>query len=220
MKKFIMVTPLQPVEFSEAGEVVKDLLRFNRYEAIGNSRLEFGKETRFPLIPLVNGYTKTGEKIRVIALTPDTDSARYHVKQLEEELSALQNERGFECDGVEVVPVTYAGDVDTQIEIFHKLMGLMEDNDVLHACLTYGNKPMPIAELMAIQYAYRVLKNVSIDCLVYGEVDHSKPDNPMCIFDITALVQLDELVRVLAEHKVADPKRIIDSIIEARFNDE
>ena len=220
MKKFIMITPLQPVFFSASGEVKEDLLRFSRYEAIGNSRLAYDKKTRFPLIPLINGYAREGEKIRVIALTPDTESARYHVTQLEEELRELQKEKGFECEGVEPVIVTYAGDVDTQIEIFHKLMELMEDNDVLHACLTYGNKPMPIAELMAIQYAYRALKNVSIDCLVYGEVDHSKKESPMCIFDITALIRLDEIVRVLAERKVADPKNLIESIITARFDHE
>ena len=67
---------------------------------------------------------------------------------------------------------------------------------------------------MAIQYAYRVLKNVSIGCLVYGELDHSAEGSPMRIFDITALVQLDEIVRVLAEQKITNPKGVIDRILE------
>ena len=85
---------------------------------------------------------------------------------------------------------------------------------MLYGCLTYGNKPMPIAELMGIQYAYRTLNNVTIECLVYGELDHSLNPAPMRIFDITALIQLDELVRVLAEKKVKDPVKVINMVLE------
>lgn len=214
MKKFFMITPLQPVTWDEVtGEITKDQLHSNIYQAEGNSRLIYDYTTRFPLIQVINGYAEEGEEIRVIAVTPDTKSAWHHVEQLREELAALQERKGFICRGVEAIKVTYAGDVDTQIEIFHKLLPYIEDGDILYGCLTYGNKPMPIAELMAIQYGYRTLRNVSIGCLVYGELDHSKEDSPMTIFDITALIQLDEIVRVLAERKVRDPKSIIDRLV-------
>ena len=214
MKKFMMITPLQPVIRDEqTGMVLKDNLHSSIYQVAGNRRLVYEHTTRFPIIPVINGYAEKGEEIRVIAVTPDTESAWYHVEQLREELSALQEQKGFICRGVEPVKVTYAGDVNTQIEIFHKLLPYVEDNDILFGCLTYGNKPMPIAELMAIQYGYRTLQNVSIGCLVYGELDHSRLDSPMTLFDITALIQLEEIVRVLAERNVKDPKAIIDRLI-------
>ena len=214
MKKFFMITPLQPVLLdSQTGEVVKDFLCSSIYQAAGNRRLMYHQKTRFPLIPVINGYAKEGEEIRVIAVTPDTKSAWHHVEQLKEELAVLQEQKKFICRGVESVRVTYAGDVETQIEIFQKLLPFVEDGDILFGCLTYGNKPMPIAELMAIQYGYRVLRNVSIGCLVYGELDHSKEEAPMTLFDITALIQLDEIVRVLAERKVRDPRAILERLI-------
>lgn len=214
MKKFIMITPLQPViRDKQSGEIVKDNLHSNVYQVTGNRKLVYEYATRFPLIPVINGYAQEGEEIRVIAVTPDTESAWFHVEQLREELSALQERKGFVCRGVEPVQVTYAGDVDTQIEIFHKLLPYIEDDDILFGCLTYGNKPMPIAELMAIQFGYRTLRNVSIGCLVYGELDHSKEDSPMTLFDITALIQLEEIVRVLAERRVKDTRAIIDRLI-------
>lgn len=206
MKKFFMITPMQPILNG------KDLLTPTYYQAAGNTKLIYDKATRFPLIHLLNGYAGRGEEIRIIAITPETEFTPIHLQQLKEEVKQLQNERGFICNGVESVPVKRAGDVDTQIDIFHKLMGYMESGDTLYGCLTYGDKPMPIAELMAIQYGYRVFDDVLIDCLVYGEKDHSKKDAGR-IFDITALIQLDEIVRMLADNKVADPKRIIDSII-------
>ena len=82
--------------------------------------------------------------------------------------------------------------------------------------MTYGNKPMPIAEMMAIQYAYRVLRNVTIECLVYGELDHSKPDHPMSLFDITSLIRLDEIVRVMADQKISEPQKFLHTLLRAR----
>ena len=48
---------------------------------------------------------------------------------------------------------------------------------------------------------------MSIECLVYGEFDHSQII--MFIYDITALIQLDELVRVLADRRVKSPLKVI-----------
>jgi hypothetical protein len=186
----------------------------SRYEAVGNELLHYDRDTRFPLMTVINAYARKGEEIRVIALTPETAAAQVHFEQLREELATLQGEKGFVCAGPEKIPLTYAGDVNTQIELFRKLLPVFADGDTLYGCLTYGNKPMPIAELMAIEYAYRVLKNVDVECLVYGELDHSVQENPpMRVFDITALVQLDEVVRMLADLKVADPGAMMDDIL-------
>ena len=207
MKKFIMITPLQG--YDKDGQ---DALKPTLYKAPGNSRLEYKNETRFPLILLINGYAEEGEEIRVFAITPETEHTPRHVKQLSEELSALQEKKGFKCKGVEVIPVLYAGDVRNQIDIFHKVINKLEDNDRLYGCITFGNKPMPIAEIMAIEYAYRVLENVTIGCLIYGEKNHTT--NEAIIFDITAMIQLNEITSILAEKRVKDPKRIMDLIID------
>ena len=197
MKKFFMITPLQP----EGG------LNKGFYKAQENSKLAYEKETRFPIIPVINGYAEAGEEIRVIAITPDVARSQSHLQELKDEVEELQREKKFVCRGVESISVAYAGGVNTQIEIFYKMLSYMEDEDKLYGCLTYGNKTMSIAELMGIQYGYRTLKNVSIECLVYGEFDHSQ--KIMFIYDITALIQLDELVRVLADRRVKNPLKVI-----------
>lgn len=203
MKKFIMMTPLQ----------VRGQLKSNVYQPVGNELLRCERATCFPLIPVINGYAQPGEEIRVIALTPETEAARANFETLKQELSALQAEKGFVCAGPECIPITYAGDVNTQIELFRKLMKVFSDGDTLYGCLTYGNKTMPIAELMAIEYAYRVLKDVSIGCLVYGERDHSAPTLTLRVYDITALIHLDEVVRLMAELKIPDPGAMMDDIL-------
>ena len=201
MKKFFMITPLQPIGKLNEGT----------HEAIGNKKLEYKKETRFPLIPVINGYAQEGEEIRVIAITPDVERSHAHLEEFKAEVEELQKEKKFICRGVESISVAYAGGVNTQIEIFYKMLSYMEDEDTLFGCLTYGNKTMSIAELMGIQYGYRTLKNVSIECLVYGEFDHSQ--GIMFINDITTLIQLDELVRVLADRRVKNPRKVISMVL-------
>lgn len=214
MKKFIFIAPLQPVEFDENGNVTKNQLRKNIYKAVGNSKLIYDQSTGFPIIPVINGYVEKGEEIRVITVVPNQNSARYHVDEFRQELRILSDEKEFSYgEDVITVPVRYAGDVECQLEIFKKLLPCIEDGDTLFACLTYGNKPMPIAELMAIQYGYRVLEDVSIGCLVYGELDHSNPKHEMTIFDITALIHVDELVRLLAQQKVKEPRQFLEAVL-------
>lgn len=71
---------------------------------------------------------------------------------------------------------------------------------------------------MAVQYAYRVKRNTSITCIVYGGVDRSQGRDPECwvgyVYDETALVQLDEIVRTLADRKVSDPRAVIRRILD------
>lgn len=220
MKKFIMITPLQPVKWDANGQIIRDGLSKCIYEAVGNHLLAMNKPTRFPLLSVINAYAEKGEEIQVISITPKNKSSYVHLDQLRSEFQELREEKGFICEDITSVEVTYAGDVDTQIEIFYKLLPYIQDNDILYGCLTYGVKPMPIAELMAIQYGYRVLDNVTIGCLVYGEKDHSAPGEPTRIFDITALIQLDEIVRILADRKVKNPEKIIDSVIGMRTRED
>lgn len=231
MKKFIMVTPLQPItrikkdasgnmmidpETDQPVEEPFDQLSLEHYTPIGNAKLEYDKnegKTRFPIIPVINAYAEPGEEIQIFAVNTHTIASEVHFKQLEDEVAALAKGNGFICNGIMDVPVDYAGNVDTMVQMFRRLLDCFDDGDIIYACFTYGVKPMPIAELMAIQYAYRVKKNVSIGCLVYGDKDHSVTPAAFRIFDITRLMHLDENIRQLSEKGFSDPSPFIDGLI-------
>ena len=69
--------------------------------------------------------------------------------------------------------------------------------------------------MMAVQYAYRVKKQTTISCIVYGQIQRPERDRSTWtgrVYDMTALVQLDEIVRMLADRGVEDPKAVIDSV--------
>ena len=68
MKKFFMVTPQQ----------AQGHLRKQEYRAEGNSQLAYG-ETRFPIIPVINGYLDEGEACELITVTYDSDDCRRNI---------------------------------------------------------------------------------------------------------------------------------------------
>ncbi len=203
MKKFFTVIPLQP----------EGKLNPCHYEAVGNSKLQMEEETRFPILPAINGYTEQGEKILVIAVTEENnDDCRRNRAFLEEEIDELCTKKGIRTE-IRDVFISAEQKVSAHAETFRKLIDYVEDDDELFACMTYGTKPVSKALMMALQYAYRVKKNASISCLVYGQMDRRVNPPKTYVYDETALLQLDELVRVLADRGTADPKAAIDAVL-------
>ena len=105
--------------------------------------------------------------------------------------------------------------VSAIVHVFQELINRTDDEDELFACITFGSKPMPLALVMALQYAYRIKSNVVIECVVYGQIDRSGNKPTARIYDVTALVQLDEIVRLLAERGVVDPESALKQIVGA-----
>ena len=207
MKKFITVVPFQ----------VKGQLGSYLYHAVGNSRLQMEEKTSFPILAAVNGYLQPGEVSRVIALTAGTEDGQNNLEQLKGQLDELCTRRGLVVPEVVMLPLGHGDEVATHVDTFQKLIDQVDDDDELFACVTYGTKPLSQAVMMAVQYAYRVKKNTSISCIVYGSIDRSQNRNPEewtgYVYDETALVQLDEIVRILAARKVHNPQEVIRQIL-------
>lgn len=206
MKKFFTAVSLQPIT-EDFGTMT--------YRAVGNTRLQVDTPISFPILTAIHGYVQPGEDFRVIAVTPDTDVTRRNFRRLEEQLAALCKERQLCCPSVELLITGADQRVSTHTETFQKLLDYVDDDDELFSCMTFGTKPQSQAMMLAVQYAYRVKRNASISCIVYGEVDRTgpKPWKKGWVYDMTALVQLDEIVHMLAERGVADPKGALDAIL-------
>lgn len=205
MKKFFTRVPLQP-----KGKLDKYL-----YNSKGNSKLQINKQISFPIITAINGYCEDNEEIEVYAIINDTEAELYNYEILCNELGEIIKEKNLICKlGVQKIEADSEQDVIAQTNLFQRLIDVVDDNDELFACITFGTKPQTTVMQMAIQYAYRIKKNTSISCMVYGEIVRPEgKDWYGNIYDMTALVQLDELVNVLAVQKVDNPKDIIRTIL-------
>lgn len=207
MKKFFTAIPLQQ---SPEG------LNSVAYQAVGNSRLQMESKTSFPILTTVNGYVQPGEEFRLIAVMPDSEATRRNRDTLTAQLEQLCARKGLCCPkGVETVLISGNQEVSAHVETFQKLLDYVDDDDELFCCMTFGTKPLSHAMLLAVQYAYRVKRNASISCVVYGELDRtgSQPGESGKVYDMTALIQLDEIVHMLAERGVADPRSALDAVL-------
>ena len=209
MKKFFMIAPLQKPGF----------LKKYQYHACGNDKLEMDGETRFPIMTAIAGYVRPEEEFEVIVVVQNTEDAKNNCSLLREEVQAFCETKNLKFADSCIRPVYVPVDqkVTANVDIFQKLIDYVEDGDELFACITFGTKPMSMALLMLIRYAFRLLENVSVRCVVYGEVDRSGGADPSdwtgYVYDETALVSLDEITSMLAKQKVKNPKDIIRTII-------
>ena len=208
MKKFITVIPLQ----------IENNLDSYRYQAVGNTKLQMNEESSFPILSTINGYVNEGEDIRVIAILGDSEDEKRNCKELQTRLDELCKRRGITCNrGIEQITESISLDIETYLKTFQDLINYVEDDDELFACITYGTKMMPLAVINAIQYAYRLKHNTSISCIVYGYIERkgeNKEDWKGYIYDVTPLVQLNEITRLLSERKVENPQEIIKHILD------
>jgi len=200
MKKFIMTSPYQP----------KGRLEKGIYKAADNQLLVYDIPTSFPILSAVNGYVESGETIEIITIVSDYDNAKYNYELFKEEVSQLSQNKGFNYT-MKAVSIPYDNSINTELELFGKLIDCTSDDDTLFACITYGSKPFPLVQIMALNYAYRIRKNVSIGCIVYGAKDHNNGN--MEVYDITSLLYIDEAVRLMAEQKIENPTDMIKNLL-------
>lgn len=208
MKKFIMTSPYQPAPNPE--KKIRGLEK-GIYTAADNQLLAYDTPTSFPIISTINGYAEEGEQIEVITIVSEYENAEYNYGLLKEELDNLSKKKGFSYT-LKEVRIPYNNAIDTELELFGKLIDCTADGDTLYACITYGSKPFPLIQIMALNYAYRIRKNVSIGCIVYGAKDHNNGN--MAIYDITSLLYIDEAVHLMAEQKVENPTKLIKNLLK------
>lgn len=201
MKKFITAVPLQP----------EDKLFKNRYEAVGNERLNYDEETSFPILAVMNGYVEEGEKIRLFTICPHYSNAITNLRKLREEVKVLCQKKKCECEIV-VIETEYNESVENHLQTFCNLIEKIEDEDIIFACLSFGTKMIPIVELMTINYTYRAKWNTSVGCMVYGGFDFE--NNRAKLYDITSLFYVDEVVRKLGDLRVENPLKYISDMLD------
>ena len=204
MKKFLTRIPLQA-----AGN-----LKRMEYMAADNKRLEMDALISFPILTAVNGFVKDGEDFEILAVVADSEAEELNFRELCNQVNELFGKNKGEIKIAKIVIKSGQG-LSEQVETFQKLIDEVEDDDELFVCMTFGTKPQSQVMMMAAQYAYRVKNNVSVQCVLYGEIDRSQGvQNPVArVYDMTGLVQLDEAVRILGERKVRHPERIIRNIL-------
>ncbi len=181
------------------------------YKTNGNEKLNYDKETGYPMLTMMNGYIEDGEKVEVILVQPEYQNCYDNTEEIKKEIAELALSKNFSYE-IKIVSTPYSETIDTQLKRFSDTINLINDNDTLFICNTYGSKPTPIIQTMVANYAYRTLDNVTIGCIIYGQFDHTTKEST--VYDITALFHMDEIVNNLAKLKIKDPSQKVRQILD------
>ena len=210
MKKFICISNFQDPTFFQAPE----------YVPADNEKLRLGRGVHYPLINVINAYSDEGEDIELITVIPDYGNAKANYETLIKEVDELSAEKNLKVKKTKC-EIPYGSDLNIQLEMFEKLIACMSDEDKLFCDITYGTKVMSQILTMAVNYGYRVNKDVTLGCIVYGEVKfENRQITEAKIYDITSLNYLDEIVRMMAENKVKEPLDRIRTLLKWGDDDE
>ena len=193
MKKFIAAAPFQDPKGPDIS-----------YEVIGtNSRLKSaGEFWSYPVLQLIAGYAEEGDQIAVRIITSRKKECERNYDYIEKEVKDLCDSMKVSCN-IESFPIKDDEDIETHLKVFQDLIEWFEEGDVVYACLTYGTKLIPVVEMMAMNFAYRDMDDVRVECIVYGKVDWDntgevrKIDRKR-IFDVTPLFLMEQITNELA----------------------
>lgn len=201
MKKFITTIPRQP----------NGKLHDGVYLAADNKKLENTIKTCFPILLVINAFCEAGEDIVVEAIyAKNYGDCKLNYEKFSSALSNLCKNRGITYK-LNTVNIPVDESTNTHLESFSKLIDRIENGDQLYADITYGTKPTPIVEIMALSYGVQTKDDVSVECICYGEMDHNL--KKLKIYDVTSLFYMDEIVNSLAKMKIHNPSEVIKSLI-------
>lgn len=205
MKKFLTRIPLQ----------AEGNLKKLNYIAVDHEKLQMDSEVSFPILTAVNGYVKENEELEILAVVAESEAEENNYQKLCKEAEEICKKKNTGKLTITKIMIKSDQSVLCQVESFQKLIDYIDDSDEVFVCMTFGTKPQSQVMMMAAQYAYRVKENVSIECVLYGDVDRSAGvgNEVGRVYNMTALVQIDEAVRILAERKVQNPKKILEQIL-------
>ena len=182
------------------------------YQAMDNQRLSYGA-TNYPIVPVINGYGEAGDEIEVLAFTENLGECQNNYEKLNNEVLALCEEKGMILHGGAVTRIEFPLDdaIDSQLVLFDKMIDHIDDGDILYACTTYSSKASVITELMALRFARMIKKNVFIECVTYGTKIFQTGERR--IYDVTALVQLDDIMRIVTLTGRKEPQKLLRKLI-------
>lgn len=201
MKKFIATIPRQP----------ENRLHDDIYLAADNKKLENNIRTCFPILLLINAFCELGDDIVVEAIyAEDYGDCKLNYARFASALDNICKNKGITYK-LNTVNIPVDESTNTHLESFSKLIERIKNGDKLYADITYGTKPTPIVEMMALSYGIQTKDDVSVECICYGEMDHNLMK--LRIYDVTSLFYMDEIVNSLAKMKIHNPSEVIKSLI-------
>lgn len=194
------------------------------YEAVNNPTLSYPVDNSFPILAAMNGYVKAGDDVEliIVRMNPDDEqgreTARLNTENMKSACKALCEEKSAASFTATDFIVKDDEQIDTHLDMFEKLIGMIHSGDSVFFDVTYGTKTQMLALVMAINYAYQAVPGADVGCVVYGNYNFQTKVKKM--YDITSLFLMNQIVNKLGESRHPNPSDIIRQLIHSECEEQ
>ena len=198
MKKFVASVPFQP-----------NLVPVVYTPTDSTSPLVYDQPHDFPILNAVNAYAAEGESIEMIILLPvcpEGNNCMKNMPLIRSQIQTLTEAKHLDCT-INVLTYDDSEEIEVMLRLYGDLLSHLNDNDEVYFCVTYGTKPVPLVQMMALRYAFHARSNLFVGAIVYGKL-HGSVRNPEGgdLFDVTSLFYMEELSESFWRMGISDPE--------------
>lgn len=203
MKKYITTIPIQAN------------MDAHYYRSINLPDFPHDAPILLPIMAVIYNTAMPGEEIEVISIVTERDTSRHWYEVFQSEVSIWAKRTGVHCS-FQAVYKPHGESPNILLKLFSDLLDEIDDGDTFYACVTFGAKPTSFVEIMALNYAYNVKKDVQIGHIIYSWKDLSQESKhkPGELYDMLPLFYMDTIVSKLAALGVRNPKTGLQSLIQ------
>ncbi len=175
----------------------------------------------FPFTYIIAAEAADGDEIVIITATMTaplaTQDALDNNDAYKKEINRALQEKNVKLSFIDI-PLEKDYDALTFNRFFKQIANLIKDDDRLYADITFGIKPYSFSMFIAITYAVKAARNVSLETVIYArKYDGTEvPDkvNTSKICDLTSLFSLNLLVSSAREGQKQGLDDLLDFIID------
>lgn len=183
------------------------------YHPVGFQLKEENRETSFPIISIIAEHLERKEDILIIAIRPENQDTADNYQNFLEEVKEL----GLEEEQVKIVKMPENQNEDTEEQLFLNIIRAIPNHAEIRACVTFGTKPISIIATFALSLVDKLLSDVEVDGVYYGEIPRvngvAKKEEAK-IYDMSVLMRIGGLIDQLYLLEVGNPMESLERLLQ------
>ena len=172
------------------------------------------KNYEYSMSYILDMNTESGDNLIIVTAVTNGLLAKENYRGFIEEAKSILTEKGTKFE-FKTVTQNEKFEGHTINRFFKDIAHLIKDDDKIYADITFGIKPYTFSMFIAMAYAVRAAKNVSVETVVYALKYSGKSDRESNskICDLTSLFYLNEIAGQMRAGDKAKADRMLDFLI-------
>lgn len=141
------------------------------YEGTESIKIDFGKKSRFPIIPYLATILKKDDNVKIVMSKVKTShgTENENEKEFNNEINSLRELTGANIEMV-LIETSFDETQSVHEKRYIEMLEALEDDCEVYADATYGPKSVPMITINVLNFAEKFF-NADIKKIIYGKVE-------------------------------------------------